>query len=301
MPFEIIYAIIVTYNPELPVLARQLNSLTSQVQRIILVDNSSDNKNLIDDLLDKYPTATSIYNPENYGLGRAQNIGIEKAHASGASHVVLFDQDSVPKQDCIENLMLARNELLSANIKVAAVGPLYFNERTNIIYPISQYFGPFIKRFVPKIKPTKASFIIASGCLINLEDLSEIGMMNEGFFIDYIDIEWCFRAKHNAYSIYVAPEAVMIHAIGDNSFAVAGREISNHSPLRRYYLCRNSILMIKNPVIPIGYKLREIIVNLVRLLTFLVFASDRKKYWKYSIRGFVDGFKDVSGICPHKI
>lgn len=296
-----IYAIIVTFNPDISLLGRQLNSLTGQVSSIVLVDNASKNRqSIIDLLLKEFPSAKMIQNDENNGLGCAQNRGIIEAKKTGASDVVLLDQDSVPNVDCISHLIQARSVLQSSNINVGAVGPVYYNEITKNVYPISQYYGPFINRIVPIDKPTKASFLIASGCLINLSDLEEIGFMNEELFIDYIDIEWSFRAQARGFELFAVPNALMIHAIGDNSFAVAGREISNHSPLRRYYLCRNSIRMIKDKNVPFGYKLRELVLNLIRLFMFFVFSNDRSKYLRYSFQGFLDGFKNVGGICKHK-
>ena len=240
-----------------------------------------------------------IQKQDNLGLGKAQNDGINFAASLAASHIILFDQDSILDSGFVSGLLKSENILKAEGKKVGAVGPIYYNELTAEVYPISKYNGPFIERIVPVEKPAEASFLIASGCLISLDVFKKVGYMNEDLFIDYIDVEWSFRAKSYGYSVFASPFAKMKHTIGDDRTSILGRSISIHSPLRRYYLYRNSIFMVKDPNIFVGYKIREIFFNTFRFLIFLVIAKERMKYFKYSISGFWDGFKGVKGKCPH--
>ena len=41
--------------------------------------------------------------------------------------------------------------------------------------------------------------------------------MKESYFIDNIDLEWCFRAKSKGYELIGTDEAVLYHAIGERS------------------------------------------------------------------------------------
>ncbi|RZL47090.1 MAG: glycosyltransferase, partial [Pedobacter sp.] len=144
-----VYAVIVTYNPDILLLEKQLISLENQVSGIIIIDNCSNNKTEIEQSVhSKFLTLKLILNNENRGLGYAQNFGIREAKKSGATDVILLDQDSVFNSDCVKNLIDAREDLCKQNIKVGGLGPLYYNERTKEVYPISKYYGPFIKRFV---------------------------------------------------------------------------------------------------------------------------------------------------------
>jgi rhamnosyltransferase len=211
----------------------------------------------------------------------------------------LFDQDSILDERFVSGLIDSERKLLSQGIKLAAIGPVYYDEVTNEIYPITKYKGPFIERIKPSNKPAEATFLIASGCLIQANIIDVVGYMNEDFFIDYIDVEWCFRAKSFGYKIYASPNSRMKHSIGDNRTSIFGRSISIHSPLRRYYLYRNSIYMLKNSNIAIGYKIREITFNLLRFFVFLALSKERYQYFKYSISGFFDGIKGVKGKCPY--
>lgn len=298
-------SVIVTYNPDLIIFSRQLQSLQGQVNHIVIVDNNSDN---IENIQKEVNLLQSLYqinielikNSENVGLGKAQNQGIISAKTyKNITHVILFDQDSILNNGFVTGLLESEKNLLKQNIKVGAVGPVYYNETTLEVYPISRYNGPFIKRIVPTKDIEEATFLIASGCLIRLDVLDVVGFMDEELFIDYIDVEWSFRAKSLGYSVFASPYSKMSHSIGNNSKSILGRSISIHSPLRRYYLNRNSVYIMKKSKISLGFKIRELLFNFVRFIVFLFLSDHKLNYFKYSISGFRDGFRGIKGQCPH--
>jgi len=294
--------IIVLYNPDVLLLKKQLISLRGQVDDVIYIDNSSKNRSsintFIEDIRKNDFEPFVIWNSENMGLGYAQNQGIYKAREMGASHVLILDHDSVLQSCFVTNLIETENLLKKNGFNIGAMGPMYYNAKTGEIYPITKYIGPFIKRIKPSENPVEASFLISSGCFISLKVIDKVGGMNEDLFVDYIDVEWSFRAQSYGYKMFVAPKAKMDHQIGDRRTSVLGRTISVHSPLRRYYLFRNSIFMFRQKDIYFGYKLRELIFNSLRLVVFLVLAKDRFEYLKFSFAGFRDGLKGRTGKCP---
>ena len=300
-----ITAVVVTYNPDLITFWRLFQSIVYQVDKIVIIDNCSDNlegiKRIIQDFsLSLEQEIDLISNKVNEGLGKAQNAGIKLAkNEPKTTHVILFDQDSILDEGFIDGLIKAEKMLVLRGIKLAAIGPTYYNEITGEIYPITKYRGPFIDRIIPLEEPVEATFLIASGCLISISVIDFVGYMNEDFFIDYIDVEWSFRARSLGFQVYASPSSKMKHTIGDNRTSIFGRSISIHSPLRRYYLYRNSIYMMKNPVISFGYKIRELTFNLLRFGVFLILSKERMKYLKYSTSGLVDGFNGVKGKCPY--
>lgn len=296
---KFVCAIIVTFNPEMEVLKNQYNSLSAQVDHIVYIDNGSKDIELLRGLFfEEIKTeSTVIYNDINKGLGFAQNQGIRVAKAIQASHILLLDHDSVLDRSFIKNLLIAEDELLMQKINVGAIGPTYINKKTGEVYPITKYMGPFIKRISPEclLVPVEASFIIASGSLIRMSVIDVLGMMNEKLFVDYIDVEWSFRAKKHGFGVYVSPKALMDHQIGDNRVSIFGRMISVHSPIRRYYLTRNSIYMLRCPYVTWGYKLREFVFNFFRIIIFSLISQDRVKYLKLSFRGLRDGINGKYG------
>lgn len=286
-----VFAIIVTYNPDLTVFSEQLRSLKGSVG-FIIVDNASSNSADIPGTVDNLALEEVhfVQNATNMGLATAQNQGIEAARKLGASHVIIFDQDSIPDHRMVDTLLATEVRLLEEGKMVGALGPITYDPDTLVQYPITKYSGPIIKRYFPVPgESTDATFIIASGSLIRMSVLDEVGGMLDDLFIDYIDVEWCYRAQARGYKIFVSADARMSHMVGDQRVKFFGRSISKHSPLRRYYLTRNSFLVMRLPHIPFGYKTRELLLNFARFVAFFYFSDERLKYLKYVKKATVDG------------
>lgn len=293
-----IVAVIVTYNPVLTELAEQLTALLQEGMQVILVENASTNAEAIEQLARAYDSnqVELIRNSENIGLAAAQNQGIAHALSADAGHVIFFDQDSVPEKGFLQELLRAEALMLEQSIHVAAVGPTTYDPTNGQVYPVTRYVGPFIRRHYPSDKEIlEATFLIASGCLVRREVLERVGNMREELFIDYIDVEWSLRAQHHGFKCFVVGSARMSHRIGDNRVKFFGRTISAHSPLRRYYLVRNSFLMLRLSYIPYSYKAREIALNIARILAFLYISNSRREYLTKTRRAVIDGLRGKFG------
>lgn len=289
-----VFAVVVTYNPNVELFRKVISSISGQVP-LILIDNASEN-------LDEISSSFAFFNhlifeslPSNIGLASAQNHAISIAKNKGASHVIFFDQDSIIEDGFVANLLDAESLLLKSGVKLGAVGSSFYDPSNNKLYPATLYWGPFIKRVLLDSEPVKATFIISSGCLIRISVLDDVGTMKDELFIDYIDVEWSLRASHFGYSVYVIPQARMAHTIGNKRVNVFGRPVSIHNPTRRYFMIRNSIFMMKLNYIPFDYKVREFVLGVGRFLIGLAFSNDRVLYTKFSIKGVLDGVKGKYG------
>jgi rhamnosyltransferase len=90
--------------------------------------------------------------------------------------------------------------------------------------------------------------VITSGSLLSLSTLDRIGGFRDDFFIDYVDSEFCFRARALGYRVAMTRKPLMSHAIGASTHhALLGvrKWTSNHSADRRYYMARNDTIMLK--------------------------------------------------------
>jgi len=81
---------------------------------------------------------------------------------------------------------------------------------------------------------------ITSGNMLNLELYKENGPCREDFFIDFVDIEYCLRAKKKGLRVTTLDSVVMEHHIGKPR-KVLFFTTTNHPPSRRYYITRNRI------------------------------------------------------------
>jgi len=284
----VISSVTVTFNPDILCLEKQFLSLQGQIDSAFIIDNGSRNYEEIKDLAEKF-NFVLINLSENMGLSHAQNIGIENAISRGAEYLLLLDQDSVLSA----NFISAMSKMYT-QYNVGILGPSFYDPHTNEFYWGTNYIGPFIKR-TPIEEITDVTYVIASGSFFSSEVYEKVGKMEEALFVDYIDVEWALRAKKLGYRVAMTNQASMAHTIGDSRLNLLGRKISVHSPMRRYFLVRNSFFMIRKPYIPVGYKIREVFLNFARAAISLILNKEKKKTLMMIFYGISDGLSGRFG------
>jgi rhamnosyltransferase len=298
-----IIAIVVTYQPELDDLIRLLHALVSQVDSVIIVDNGSD----IDISLccNHYSSreVSVLRLDKNMGVAFAQNTGIREATKMNATQVLLLDHDSIPDSNMVSVLIEADLKLLQSGEKVAAVGPRYKFHNTNL----SSFFVRFgLFRFekiyctdkgCPEYVPV--DFLISSGCLISLNAIFEVGFMDDSLFVDHVDTEWFLRAKAKGYKFFGICNAIMEHKLGDylfNFWFVKKLTLPVHSPLRLYYIFRNSILLYKRPYVSKKWIVNDVIRLCLMFILFSIRVPPRLKFFMMMTKGIYDGVRGKSGM-----
>lgn len=287
-------AIIVSFEPDIKVLLALVAQIAAQAD-FILVDNASSNSA---DFLAQVQAASrcrSVHSLDtNIGLAAAMNIGLTEAAASGYGFAVLFDQDSqVPVSFFMDMQESYAEATQLCGTPVAAMGPRIVSPRNNKAMPFklfSRLFNRSDREFAGSAHILYAEFLISSGCLINLTHLSTIGLMRESYFIDNIDLEWCFRAIAKGFLVLGTTKAVLHHSIGvedDNAWVKAGLIVS-HSPLRSFYSTRNRFALYRETYAPLGWKLRDFPRFLLKTLWLLLFSSQRGEYLHNIRRGLAD-------------
>jgi rhamnosyltransferase len=292
-----IIAIIVTYKPNLIELSHLIDLLINQVDRTIIVHNGSASElnSLLADRNDPhvYPMPLGT----NMGIATAHNAGIAWAKEQGAKYIVLFDQDSQPAPDMIQNLVTASLEMSEKGYAVAAIGPNYLDPRQNNPPPFIRIDGLKLERCActtpDSIVPV--DYVISSGCLIPISTLDAVGHMVDDLFIDYVDIEWGLRAKQLSYQSFGACNASMLHSLGENPIKFFGRQIPLHSPLRHYYHFRNAIWLYRQASVPLNWKLVDGWRLFLKYGFYTLFAQPRFKHFKMMTLGIWHGLRGRMG------
>ena len=289
MPFVV--AVVVTYQPELSPLQALLDRLAQQVEAIVMVDNGSRAELLAGIEAPAGLPLHTIPLGENLGIARAQNEGVARARALGATHVVLFDHDSLPAPDMVACLLACEHSLSARGRRVASVGPCYEDARQKNPPPFVRVVGGRLQRCLHPEDGDAVSvdYLIASGCLIPVAVLDQVGVMNEDLFIDYVDIEWGLRARSHGLENFGCFSARMSHALGDAPIVFLGKAYPSHSPLRHYYLFRNEYLLYRLPHIPAAWKLCNWRRSFLRFGFYLLFARPWWSHARMIFRGIRDG------------
>ncbi len=288
-------AVVVTYHPNPKVLECLLLSLVPQTHHVVVVDNGSGSTLLpVLATIRQHPSITLIENPTNEGLAAAQNRGIAQARSGGCSHVILFDQDSLPPLRLVSGLLDAARSV----DEDVVVGPCIADERLGIRMPFVRVGVLGVERIRCEEHSTAvvpADFLIASGVLIPLRVFDKVGLMDESLFIDNVDLEWCFRARSRGVRLFGACGVRMAHSLGDRAFRVGRHVIHYHGPVRQYYMMRNRVLLYRREYTPKGWIVQDVLRVLVKFVLFSLVFAPRGRNVAMMLRGVWHGLRGVTG------
>ena len=284
-----IVAVVVAFNPKPERFAELLEALRGQVQRIVVVDNGQGVC---------APGCEVMRQTGNAGLAAAQNAGIRAALASGASHVLLLDHDSVPDSGMVDALKAVLEAAAGRGDPAAAAGPVFMVGEPGIPSWFVRFgaFGVQRVRCPKGADAVEVDFLIASGTLVTTTALREVGLMDETLFIDHVDTDWCLRARAAGWRLYGACRGRLSHNLGEGVVRLAGRVVHfSHAPERNYYAFRNSLLLYRRTHATLSWIFGDIL-RLTRLACAeLLFSSRRLAAVRAIIAGVVHGFAGRRG------
>jgi rhamnosyltransferase len=296
-------AITVTYNPDLNILRQQLEALRPQCESII-IDNNSE-KTIFEILQSSCNGITHRIIPleRNMGISTAQNTGIKYVleNFPKVEFILLLDHDSVPSPGMIEILEKEFAALVEAGRNPAALGPLLYDPRDKKFIGFHVLRPGFLyKKILPADNslPIKCEGLNSSGSLISLNAIKKIGLLTEDFFIDHGETEWCYRAMDNGFTLYGIPGVVMTHCMGDDVcryWLFGWRRMPYRSPLRHYYIVRNSIHLQKRSYVPRIWKFWNVFKIMFTFAYFGLFSREPREQRKYILKGLRDGFRGITG------
>jgi rhamnosyltransferase len=291
-------AVFVTYHPETR-FADRLPGVAAQVGGVVIVDNGSDAAALA--MLAGLESAPSlgarlslVRNATNLGLAQALNIGIERAQALGFLSVVLFDQDSQADEDLVATLLAVRATAPQPE-RVAVVGA-GFRERHRPERAAVKLAGDLRWDEVP--------WAITSGSLLWVASHAVVGPFRADFFIDYVDTEYCLRARAQGYRVIKTRTPLMTHAIGAPSLhrlLWMQKWTSNHAPARRYYVARNQTVMLREDGRhPYGiWAIAGLFACVTPAKRILFYEARKKEKLSALLRGWWDGVRGRLGAGPY--
>jgi rhamnosyltransferase len=277
------YAIVVLYEPDITNIKRLCKSIIGQGFKVILVDNSERAPLLNNFELDN---CILISNKQNKGIAYAQNIGIKYALSYEADIITFFDQDSIVPNGLLANL----SEPLLLN-RLCITVPIPVEKWSGMEYPsqrLNKFGWPFDVFSKDMKEPVNVDIVISSGMTTSADVIKLVGYFDEDFFIDFVDIEWCFRNMNNRIPLYVVPEARMEHSIGDKTITFGPISVVMHSPIRTYYKVRNTFLLFRKKI-NILFVLRQVIPALIHNFLLIFFVKNKCEYFSYYIKGIMHG------------
>ena len=234
-----------TFN-DAEIIERTVEALQRQTRppdAILVVDNGSRDDTI--DRISSWPV-TIIRNPTNLGTSGAVCVGFEYALKHQFDWIWLFDADSLPQPDALENLLAAFQKLpASEQDKVCFLGCRLRNAHPPMMFSTGG-------------KPTEAAAddsmarcdcALWSGSLYRIAAIEKIGLPQANYVLDWGELEYGYRAWSCGYTSYIVASSRLRHDIGrppgistyNLRIGPFGFRIFNTSPTRCYYFVRNAI------------------------------------------------------------
>lgn len=272
--------------------------MNSKVVDFMIVVVNGENSNLCD-RLSCCSNIHVLFMGYNSGIAKATNDGIRWLNANIEYQYCCFlDQDSkLPEHYTL--LIDQYSKLASTNIKVGIVAPAYVNPRTGI-ESVNTKFNKFSfsrRKIINELEETTAP--IASGSLVSYSLLEDIGLLEEQLFIDYVDVEFAFRAVVRGYKNYVSSKVKISHELGEQQIKkllFLKVKPSFHSAIRKYYISRNRLFFISKYFINFpSIILFEFLAVGLDFLRIVMYEDDKLNKIRHMLLGFFHFFKSSYG------
>ncbi len=247
-----VVAVVLSWNRREDTLAC-LRSLAAAdpAPRVIVVDNGSTD-GTSEAVRREFPSVELIENPSNLGFAEGNDVGIRRALAEGADHVLVLNNDTEVDPGFLAPLL----DEAARRPDAGALSPkILFAEPAGLIWfagaeydPRSGYNGRHRGyreqddgRFDAVVETGR---VCGAAMLVPREVLERVGAFDADLFAYSEDTDWSLRAREAGYRHYVVPASRVWHKVS----AASGGE---SSPTALYYDLRNALVVAERHA-PLG-------------------------------------------------
>lgn len=199
---------------------------------IFLVDNNSTDGSVVA-IKERFRDVIIIENEENVGFSKANNQAI---NLSKGSYVLLLNSDTIVKNRSIDSMI----RFMDNNKNVGASGckvllpdgtldkachrgfptpsaSFYYMSGLAKRYPDNPRFNGYHLSHLNMNEIHEIDCLVGAFMLVRREAISQVGLLDENFFMYGEDIDWCFRIKDAGWKIIYHPYVNIIHYKGASS------------------------------------------------------------------------------------
>ena len=298
----------ITAYEDIDAVKRCVNAIQKQsypIEKIYIIDNSY---NLLNERIDNQTNLIIEHHPENIGIAQGLNISISWAISNNYDFLWTFDQDSEPVSNALNSLIKTYEKLKDRNLNPGIIACLPIDRATGCILNGLKFNQYKFSEITPDLQFNdyyECDIAITSGSLVILEAAKNVFSINEDLFIDAVDWDFCLKLKKCGYTIYIDKNSILNHQYG-NSYKIKtpfyNREltISNYSPLRYYYICRNHTFIetryaLINEQLTLSV-IHRILILIKKIIKIILYDKNNRVLKIFAcLRGTYDGFTGKLG------
>jgi rhamnosyltransferase len=182
------------------------------------------------------------------------------------------------------------------------VGPVLVDVDTGVEHGFHQARGwRWTRRFPDSLEPLPVDNHNGSGTLVATDLFLALGGLASDFFIDHVDTEWAFRVLASGHRLYGVPGVRFRHRMGVRGiryWLFGWRVWPYRSPLRHYYLFRNSIRLLRASYVPAVWKAWAPVKLLLTAIVHGLFDRRRGEQLRQMGRGLAEGWRTAPPGSP---
>lgn len=209
-----------------------LEKAVSRTDAILVIDNYSDDRGTLQELIDRYPGVEWIFNSENRGFTGANHQGSKWALDHGYDYIFFLNPDTRISPEAIINMVAASKKRDDRWI----LGPLLLRAEPEDD-PVIDSAGLTIDRFyrakdifqgikvsqvlfpdeITQVDGVCGAAMLIPACLFPLRPESDTAVFVESYFAYFEDAEFSLYWRKQGGRFGIAPDAVCFHQRGDQS------------------------------------------------------------------------------------
>ncbi|MDA2637647.1 glycosyltransferase [Bacillus cereus group sp. BfR-BA-01538] len=229
--------IVVLYNPDTENILGNIKTFYGQLDYLFLVDNSEKPNQSLISFCRKQKSECNIqyiFQNGNFGIAHALNQGIKLAKQYNSDWLLTMDQDSLFQGDSFKEYINYIEGFEDQKSDVGLFTP-YHKTKFDLVHKDVHF--------------EYKEAVMTSGNFLKLSIIESVGVFREDYFIDNVDHEFCLRLRKNGYKIVQINTVHLIHELGNITPKDFFGQIvypTNHNYIRRYYISRNRLRMVKD-------------------------------------------------------
>jgi GT2 family glycosyltransferase len=233
-----------------------------------------------------------IKNKDNQGFAKGNNTGIKFALKQFyPEYILLLNNDTVVDPEFLMELVKTGD----SNEKIGFIGPktyLYDNKEViqaagggNIDFLHGEsHEAAFMEEDTGKFdKDFEIDYVGGSCLLVKRKVIEKVGVLDEGFFMYWEDVDWCFNGREAGYKSIYSFKSKIWHKYGTSS--------KNY--FKTYYHNRNRVYFMKKHATKKYYRkfMYHYLAEIVRESGYQLLYRRDWKLFKSLLKGTIDGLR----------
>ena len=197
--------LIILYQENIDVVKKCLDQLKKF--KVIIIDNAND-IDLKNNLTENYDIQKYILNKSNIGFARAANQGILECDTE---YMFLLGADCIISYEDIEKLFSAKNKYENCFL----TSPTFYNSNGEYDYNGGpSYEEGLPTRVLKNYGDVCVKTVLTTAILFKIEDIKNIGLFDEEFFLYFLDFDMCRRIRNEKKAVIQVYNSKAIHTHG---------------------------------------------------------------------------------------